>query len=304
MLFRQQFRRDLRAGRFTMDFAQSAIAPFDASAARRRIIGPDPFRHQHARQRAALTFAEGESRSTGRSRHCDHRRRRNACGQTKRNALEGGAETLSTKAHRFSFCFAMKSTAASQGPRIRRLKSSGGNRSSYTLLQCADIIRVRSWQLEREKSFDADARAPTPTLAMLALVGFCSQANAQTHAPIGPPAQRGCRRLKTDEARPTSDRCEDVHCSSMAWGVMVQIRDDHRELCDISIRSLSEFEKYHREAVSARDTSAQAARSAISTRNHSNVETLRRSGHSTDHVRIRVIRDQIGLSAPCPVSSS
>ena len=31
MLFRQQFRRDLRAGRFTMDFAQSGIAPFSAS---------------------------------------------------------------------------------------------------------------------------------------------------------------------------------------------------------------------------------------------------------------------------------
>src|ERR1700757_4095746 len=33
MLFRQQFRRDLRAGRFIMEFAQSAPAALDAMAA-------------------------------------------------------------------------------------------------------------------------------------------------------------------------------------------------------------------------------------------------------------------------------
>jgi CheY-like chemotaxis protein len=33
MLFRQQFRRDLRAGRFTMDFALSAPAALDAMSA-------------------------------------------------------------------------------------------------------------------------------------------------------------------------------------------------------------------------------------------------------------------------------
>ena len=48
-LFRQQFRRDLRAGRFTMDFAQSgdgALQRITTPAAHR---DPDPFRHQHAR---------------------------------------------------------------------------------------------------------------------------------------------------------------------------------------------------------------------------------------------------------------
>jgi CheY-like chemotaxis protein len=33
LLFRQQFRRDLRAGRFTMEFAQSAPAALDAMSA-------------------------------------------------------------------------------------------------------------------------------------------------------------------------------------------------------------------------------------------------------------------------------
>ena len=35
VLFRQQFRRDLRDGRFTMDFAQSADTRFNASVTRR-----------------------------------------------------------------------------------------------------------------------------------------------------------------------------------------------------------------------------------------------------------------------------
>ena len=47
VLFRQQFRRDLRSNRFTMEFARSA------PSALQRIIDaavtlPDPLRHQHA----------------------------------------------------------------------------------------------------------------------------------------------------------------------------------------------------------------------------------------------------------------
>jgi hypothetical protein len=34
---------------------------------------------------------------------------------------------------------------------------------------------------------------------------------------------------------------------------MVQYANDNREACDISTLSLDEFEKYHREAVQARD---------------------------------------------------
>ena len=49
VLFRQQFRRDIRAGRFTMEFAQSAPMALqritDATGA---IAYLDPLRHQHA----------------------------------------------------------------------------------------------------------------------------------------------------------------------------------------------------------------------------------------------------------------
>jgi hypothetical protein len=49
------------------------------------------------------------------------------------------------------------------------------------------------------------------------------------------------------------NNCEAFIRFSMAWGEMVQYANDHREACDISVHSLSDFEKYYREAVPARD---------------------------------------------------
>ena len=49
VLFRQQFRRDLRTDRFTMEFAQSApMALQRITDAGDRVAHSDPFRHQHA----------------------------------------------------------------------------------------------------------------------------------------------------------------------------------------------------------------------------------------------------------------
>ena len=48
MLFRQQFRRDLRDGRFTMDFAQSAPAALQRISDAEAWDHPDPVRYQHA----------------------------------------------------------------------------------------------------------------------------------------------------------------------------------------------------------------------------------------------------------------
>src|SRR3981081_361728 len=96
-------------------------------------------------------------------------------------------------------------------------------------------------------------RTRMPALA-IALVGFCSQASAQAQCP----ELTRLRREAAGASKPTrraltSDLCEAYSRSSMAWGGMVTYANDHGELCDISIRSLSEFEKYHREAVRARD---------------------------------------------------
>jgi len=95
MLFRQQFRRDLRAGRFTMDFAQSADSALrlitDASAASLILILSDINMPGMSglellpKARAArpdvpiiMITAYGDA-------------------DTKRKAIEGGAEALFTK---------------------------------------------------------------------------------------------------------------------------------------------------------------------------------------------------------------
>jgi len=97
-------------------------------------------------------------------------------------------------------------------------------------------------------------RTLMPALAMMALIGFCSQANAQAQCPeLTRLRSEAAEASKQTRGGQISDRCDAYIRSSMAWGVMVQYANDHRELCEISIRSLSEFEKYHREAVRARD---------------------------------------------------
>ena len=97
-------------------------------------------------------------------------------------------------------------------------------------------------------------RTLLPALAMIVLGGFCNQANAQAQCPeLTRLRSEAAEASKPTRRALTSNRCEAYIRSSMAWGVMVQYANDHRELCNISIRSLSEFEKYHREAVSARD---------------------------------------------------
>jgi hypothetical protein len=98
-------------------------------------------------------------------------------------------------------------------------------------------------------------RTPVPAIAVIALVGFCSQANAQAQCPeltrLRSEAEGALKRVTG--LVPPSDRCETYIRVSMAWDAVVQYANDHRESCDISLPSLSEFEKRHREAVSARD---------------------------------------------------
>jgi len=91
-------------------------------------------------------------------------------------------------------------------------------------------------------------------LVVMALIGFCSHANAQARCPE-------LTRLRSEAAEaskqtmgvPTSDSCEAYTRFSLAWGAIAQYANDHRELCDISMPSLNELEKHHREAVSMRN---------------------------------------------------
>jgi hypothetical protein len=97
-------------------------------------------------------------------------------------------------------------------------------------------------------------RTHVPALAMIALVGFCSQANAQGPCPE-------LTRLRSEAAEispqlwgvPTSERCEAYIRFAKAWLTIAQYAKDHRESCDRSMVSLNDFEKYHQEAARARD---------------------------------------------------
>jgi hypothetical protein len=117
-------------------------------------------------------------------------------------------------------------------------------------MQCEDIIVLAGNRCEENPM----TRTPMPALAMMALVGLCGQANAQARCPE-------LTRLRSEAAEatkqvmgvPRSNRCEAYIRFSMAWDVLAQYANDHRELCDISIPSLNEFERRHREAVTARD---------------------------------------------------
>jgi CheY-like chemotaxis protein len=92
MLFRQQFRRDLRVGRFIMEFAQSADAALQCiTDARTASLIIDPVGHQHAGNDGPRIVAESQSGTSRCSGYHD------GDAETKRKALEGGAEALFTK---------------------------------------------------------------------------------------------------------------------------------------------------------------------------------------------------------------
>jgi hypothetical protein len=97
-------------------------------------------------------------------------------------------------------------------------------------------------------------RTRMPALAIIALVGLCSQANAQAQCPeLTRLRSKAPEVLKYKTVIQSSDRCETYIRFSMAWDDVVQYANDHQEACGISGDSVSEFEKRHHEAVTARD---------------------------------------------------
>jgi hypothetical protein len=111
---------------------------------------------------------------------------------------------------------------------------------------CGSVVAISC-----EESHDADAYASP---YVIALAGFCIQADAQDRCPeLTRLRSEAAEALKQTTTVPASERCESYNRFSAAWGEIAQYANDHRELCDISILSMSEFEKYHREAVKARD---------------------------------------------------
>jgi hypothetical protein len=89
---------------------------------------------------------------------------------------------------------------------------------------------------------------------VIALVGFCIQADAQALCPeltrLRSEAQEA---LKQSRSVPVSERCYRYNRLSEAWGDLAQYANDNRQSCQISMTSLDDFERYHRDAVKDRD---------------------------------------------------
>jgi hypothetical protein len=91
---------------------------------------------------------------------------------------------------------------------------------------------------------------------LIALVGLCSPANAQTQCPelarLRAEAVAAAKPTRGPPA-PLPARCETYIRISIAWNDVVKYASDHREACDVSASMLDTIEKAHREAVKARD---------------------------------------------------
>ena len=93
-----------------------------------------------------------------------------------------------------------------------------------------------------------------PAFAMIAIIGLGVQVEART------PCQEYLRlRNAATEAwkqamrAPPSERCAALYHASLAAEATLKYADNNRESCDISVSLLDQVERYHREAVQARD---------------------------------------------------
>jgi hypothetical protein len=94
-----------------------------------------------------------------------------------------------------------------------------------------------------------------PALAIIALLGFCIQANAQTQCPeLSRLRSEAQEALKQSMTVATSERCYIHNRLSAAWGAVAQYANGNRWSCHISIASLNEYEQYYRKAMKDRDT--------------------------------------------------
>src|ERR1700759_1328711 len=94
----------------------------------------------------------------------------------------------------------------------------------------------------------------THAAILIALVGLCSPANAQTQCPE-------LARLRAEAeaaAKPTRGAralagCETYIRLSTAWNDAAKYASDHREVCDVSSPTFDAIENAHRQAVKTRD---------------------------------------------------
>jgi hypothetical protein len=93
-----------------------------------------------------------------------------------------------------------------------------------------------------------------PAFTLIAIVGLGVQVEAQT-----PCAEYVRLRNAATEAweqamrAPPSERCGALYRASLAAEATLKYADNNRESCDLSVPLLNHVDRYHREAVKARD---------------------------------------------------
>lgn len=97
-------------------------------------------------------------------------------------------------------------------------------------------------------------RTSVVTLLVMPLLGCCVQANAQAQRPELTRLRSEAQEiLRQSRSVPAWERCYTYNRLSLAWGAVAQYASENRESCHVSVSSLSEFERYHREAVAGRN---------------------------------------------------
>jgi hypothetical protein len=93
-----------------------------------------------------------------------------------------------------------------------------------------------------------------PAFTMIAIVWLGVQAEAQTPCPELVRLRNAATETWKDAMRvPPSERCGALNHASLAAEATLMYANNNREACDISVPLLNQVERYHREAVQARD---------------------------------------------------
>src|SRR5262249_37317291 len=93
-----------------------------------------------------------------------------------------------------------------------------------------------------------------PAFALLAIIGLGVQAAAQAPCPELVRLRNAATEAWKHAMRvPRSERCGALYFASLATKATLDYANNNHESCDVSVTLLNEAEKYHREAVAARD---------------------------------------------------
>ena len=107
-------------------------------------------------------------------------------------------------------------------------------------------------------------RTNVPSLTMIALVSFCTPATSQERCPeltqLYAEADEALKKAATLTAQ---DRCDAYLKFSVTWAEIARYAHNHSELCEISISSLSDIDKRHRQAVEERENACGGRRGSL-----------------------------------------